>query len=279
MIPLCGCSVSYPTISDVGCAAFDTSEGACQRQFVPLHSGSIPMSMAIEFAIAKTNKYASRESGDTAELIERPGGGFSAVTVDGQGSGAGAKSLSLMLTSKAVALLKEGVRDGAVARAVHDVLFAYRQGRVSASLDIVSVDLTTKSVVITRNGDAPILVQEEGAWRSLPSAAGPIGQYHFTRPAVTHVHAHPGLVVCTVTDGVALSGTAFGREGFNVASFANRRLAGEGRAKATAEAILQEAIERDDGRPRDDMTVVALALRAHQDTTLVRTIDLYAPLP
>ena len=28
----------------------------------------------MEMAIAKTNKYASRESGDTAEIVERPGG-------------------------------------------------------------------------------------------------------------------------------------------------------------------------------------------------------------
>ena len=91
------------------------------------------MGLQITLAIAKTNKYASRESGDTAELIERPGGGFSVVTVDGQGSGGAAKTLSLLITAKAVSLLKEGVRDGAVARAVHDYLFAYRHGKVSAT--------------------------------------------------------------------------------------------------------------------------------------------------
>src|SRR3954451_11112846 len=108
------------------------------------------LDFSIDIATAKTNKYASRDSGDTVELAERPGGGLSVVIVDGQGSGLAAKTLSMQLTSKAVSLLKEGVRDGAAARAVHDSLFAFRHGQVSAALDILSVDLKTRSVLVTR---------------------------------------------------------------------------------------------------------------------------------
>ena len=35
-----------------------------------------------EVGIAKTNKYASRESGDTAELVERPEGGIAVILCD-----------------------------------------------------------------------------------------------------------------------------------------------------------------------------------------------------
>ncbi|MGH2531599.1 MAG: SpoIIE family protein phosphatase [Thermomicrobiales bacterium] len=236
------------------------------------------MELAVEFAVAKTNKYASRESGDPAELIERPGGGFSVVAVDGQGSGSGAKALSLLLTSKAVALIKEGVRDGAVARAVHDVLFAYRQGRVSASLDIVSIDLKTKSVIATRNGATPLIVREASDWRSIEPFAGPIGRYHFTRPAVTQLATEAGLVVCTITDGVATAGTRFGPDTFDVRSFAQETLGDSCDATRMAAAILQEAIRRDEDRPRDDMTVVVMGLREHDHHPHVRTVQLYAPL-
>src|SRR3712207_7046255 len=44
-----------------------------------------------------------------------------------------AKSLSLLITSKAVALLKEGVRDGAVARGVHDYLLDRKSTRLNSS--------------------------------------------------------------------------------------------------------------------------------------------------
>ncbi|MBU1878217.1 MAG: serine/threonine-protein phosphatase, partial [Chloroflexi bacterium] len=69
--------------------------------------------MEIQIAAAKTPKYAVRESGDTLEMIERPGGGISLVLADGQGSGAGAKALSHLVARKAVSLLADGVRDGA----------------------------------------------------------------------------------------------------------------------------------------------------------------------
>ena len=86
------------------------------------------------------------------------------MLVDGQGHGFPAKMLSLQLTSKAVALIKEGVRDGAVARAVHDYLHAYRGGRVSATLDLLTLDLGTNSVLVARNADVPGAVCRDGEW-------------------------------------------------------------------------------------------------------------------
>ena len=38
--------------------------------------------MEIQIAVAKVAKWASRESGDTLEMIERPGGGLSLVLDD-----------------------------------------------------------------------------------------------------------------------------------------------------------------------------------------------------
>ena len=37
--------------------------------------------MEIQIAVAKTNKYASSESGDTLETVERPNGGLSVAIV------------------------------------------------------------------------------------------------------------------------------------------------------------------------------------------------------
>jgi serine phosphatase RsbU (regulator of sigma subunit) len=237
------------------------------------------MGIVIDLSIVKTNKWSQRESGDTAEMVERPGGGFSIVAVDGQGSGAGAKSLSLLLTSKAVALLKEGVRDGAVARAVHDVLFAYRQGKVSASLDILSVDLKTKSVLATRNAETPLIVRRHEGWLAVPSAAGSIGLYHFTRPAVIHLPAEDGLAVCLFTDGIANAGNPVGGNVFDVQRFLAEQCGPDSTASEIADRVLAEAIHRDSGRPRDDMTIAALSLRGHESQTLIRRLDAVMPVP
>lgn len=237
------------------------------------------MPLAIDVAIAKTNKYASRDSGDTAEVVERPGGGLSVVVVDGQGSGAAAKTLSMMLSSKAVSLLKEGVRDGAVARAVHDSLFAFRHGKVSASFDIVSVDLRTKTVIATRNAQTPVIVCRESNVESHPTTSGPIGLYHFTRPTVSQFPVEPGLALVLYTDGIATAGDRTGSGGFDVASY----LAGESPcghcATELADRVLHEAIRRDKNRPADDLTVVAVVLRDHTEELLIRRQSVHMPLP
>lgn len=99
--------------------------------------------MEVRIGVAKVRKYATSESGDTLEVVERPNGGLSVVLADGQSSGRGAKRISNMVVRKVVSLLAEGVRDGAAARAASDYLFTERQGKVQATLNILSVDLQT----------------------------------------------------------------------------------------------------------------------------------------
>src|SRR5512144_2102019 len=114
--------------------------------------------MEIQIAVAKTNKYAVSESGDTLEVVERPNGGMSVVLADGQTSGRGAKVVSTMVVRKVISLLAEGVRDGAAARAASDYLYTERKGKVSATLNILSVDKQTSTLVITRNNPVPALI-------------------------------------------------------------------------------------------------------------------------
>ncbi len=234
--------------------------------------------LTIDLAIAKTNKHASRESGDTAELVERPGGGLSVVLADGQGSGRAAKSLSLLVTSKAVSLLKEGVRDGAAARGVHDYLFTYRHGQVSATLDILSVDLATSTILITRNSETPLIVGRSGEITCILGGAGPIGRYHLTRPVVTQIPVEPWTLLLLVTDGVLSSGHPGSPGEFDIRDYAASSLAEVWDASKAADILLREAIRRDDGRPRDDLTVVALVIRPHDEKTLIRRMSAVVPV-
>src|SRR5512133_112773 len=103
--------------------------------------------MEVQIAVSKVRKYATSNSGDTVEVVERPHGGLSVVMADGQSSGRGAKTVSNLVVRKVIALLAEGVRDGAAARAASDSLFTERNGKVSATLNILSADLQTGTLV------------------------------------------------------------------------------------------------------------------------------------
>src|SRR3972149_9185781 len=114
--------------------------------------------MEIQIAVAKVSKYASSESGDTFEVVERPNGGLSVVLADGQTSGRGAKAVSMMVVRKVISLLAEGVRDGAAARAASDALFTEKKGTAISTLNIASIDLHSNTIVLTRNNPAPTYI-------------------------------------------------------------------------------------------------------------------------
>jgi len=236
------------------------------------------MPLVIDIAVAKTNKYASRESGDTVEIVERPGGGLSVVMADGQGSGRAAKTLSMLVTAKVSALIKEGVRDGACARAANDFLFAMRNGQVSATLDILSVDLKTQTVVITRNGDTASIVLNGGRTEVTRGAERPLGLHARTRPWTAEMPIGAGLRVILASDGVINAGARGGLPVFDLARLLES-VEPDASVTTLVDLILGTSIERDGFKPRDDMSVVALTLDEHAQTALIRRMRAEVPLP
>lgn len=234
--------------------------------------------ITVDVGFAKTEKYASRESGDTVELVERPGGGFSMVMIDGQGSGKAAKTLSLLLSAKAVGLIKDGVRDGAVARATHDHLFAFRHGRVSATFDLLSVDMKTKTIVVTRNAEAPLLLMQGDESRVIPVASGPIGRYQWTRPEVMEIPLEPGVTIAMFTDGIPHSGRRGQLPGVDFGALARSTMTVERTATEVADVILAYALKRDTDRPGDDMAVVVLTIREGDVPIPIRRLSAQFPV-
>ena len=234
--------------------------------------------LTIDVALAKTHKYASRESGDTVELVERPDGGFSLIMIDGQGSGKAAKTLSLLLSAKAVGLVKDGVRDGAVARATHDFLFAFRHGQVSATLDLLSVDMQTREVVVTRNSDSPMLMRRNGQISVVPMESGPIGRTKFTKPAVQHFPAEDGVALVMFTDGITHSGLRQQLAPIAYQDLAEQVLGNGNSAQVIADTVLELARMRDNDRPGDDMAVIVLVVSTIIQPMAVRRLQASIPL-
>ena len=229
----------------------------------------------IQVAVAKVPRFGAAESGDTLEMIERPGGGISAVLVDGQGSGRGAKTLSNLIATRAITQLKDGARDGVVARAVHDYLYTYRSGQVAANLNIISVDLRTGSVLISRNNPAPFLVIDGGQVHSHNESSTPIGLHPGTKPRITEIPLRESLYVVVFSDGLWKAGQRFG-EDLDVVNFLSGWPLADG-APPLAEALLARALDADHGEPADDMSIVVLA--ALPKRSVGRTRRMWVSLP
>ncbi len=216
----------------------------------------------VQIAVAKTNKYASRESGDTVEVVERPTGGFSVVLADGQGSGPAAKTLSHMATTKAISMIKDGARDGAVAQAVHDYLYTYRGGKVSATLVILSVDLASRNLIMSRNSHCPVLVWTPGGEELtvLNAECDPIGLYPGTVPVVDTLSLQPGTFIVTYSDGLMEAGKRTERP-IDIPALVTQRIeGGDTTARRLADGLLEEALRLDLDRPLDDMTALVVSI-------------------
>jgi len=214
--------------------------------------------MEISIAVAKTNKYAVSESGDTLEIVERPNGGVSVVLADGQTSGRGAKAISSMVVRKVIGLLAEGVRDGAAARAASDYLFSERSGKVTASLNILSVDLQTQTIVITRNNPTSVFVARGESVECITSESVSIGTNRNIRPSITEFPLESCITIVMYTDGIKFAGERSGQP-LDICILLEAMLDEEDpTAQEIADKILANAIRVDNNRPNDDMSVVVL---------------------
>jgi serine phosphatase RsbU (regulator of sigma subunit) len=231
----------------------------------------------VQIGAAKVPKYASRESGDSLEIIERPHGGISAVLVDGQRSGRSAKIIANIVARKAISLLGEGVRDGAVARASHDYLRTHRSGQVSAELQIVSVDLVTRTLVLSRNSACPALLVQGGALQELATETPAIGIHANTKPEIAEWPLAAPTYLVVFTDGLkALYDQSAGRE--QVQALLRQAAMGGLAAQALADAVLELALAAADGRPRDDVSVLVVAVLDTAEPRQVRRLALQLPV-
>jgi len=235
------------------------------------------MNLQVRIGVAKVAKYASQESGDTFEIIERPQGGLSAVLVDGQRSGRSAKIISNIVARKAISLLGEGVRDGAVARAAHDYLRTHRGGQVSAELQVVSVDLRTRTIVISRNTQCPAWIIQDGQLELFDVPTQPIGIYPNTKPAILELPLQSGMYVVAYTDGLISAG---GRTDCQTAliEILQRGASKSMTAQDLANELLDHALQAEQGRPKDDMSVLVVALLPMENRSGIRRFSASFPV-
>src|SRR5690606_9220534 len=130
------------------------------------------------------------------------------------------------------------------------------------TLNIVSVDAVTQTMVISRNNEAPVIVHtpQRGLFL-LDEASHSIGTRRNTKPVITEIPIEVGPLVISFTDGLRHAGSWSGQDCFDPPA-ATRRLLQDGVSdpQTIADGLLRQAVDLDDGRPRDDISVVVVAV-------------------
>jgi serine phosphatase RsbU (regulator of sigma subunit) len=232
--------------------------------------------MEIQIAVAKINQYGSEESGDTLEVVERPNGGVSVVLADAQMSGRVAKAISSMVVRKVISLLADGVRDSAAARAASDALYTEHNGASKAYLDILSADLQTNTLVISRNNPTPIYIVRGDRIETIPGEANGIGLSRNIKPLISEIALEEGVTVVLNTDGLLKAGHHYG-QAIDICTTLDALMdEQQPNPQEIADTILQEAIALDQGRPNDDMSIVVFQVQA-RDTDQIRRMAVRLP--
>ena len=233
--------------------------------------------MEIQIAVAKTNKFSSEESGDTLEVIERPMGGVSVVLADAKSSGRDAKAISSMVVHQVIGLIAEGVRDGAAARAASDYLYTQRSGATSAYLSVLSADLQTGTIVITRNNPTPVYIARCDRIDKISGECSEIGTSRDIKPAVSEIPLEAETTVVLYTDGVENAGTQFSQKLDFPLMIENLLEDDLIPSQEIADFLLLKAIQIDHNRPSDDMSVVVLRILS-QGNDQIRRMTVRLPV-
>jgi serine phosphatase RsbU (regulator of sigma subunit) len=234
--------------------------------------------MEIQIAVAKVNKYAVSESGDTLEVIERPSGGLSVVLADGQTSGKGAKAVSMMVVRKVISLLAEGVRDGAAARAASDALFTEKQGKVISTLNIASIDLHSNTIVLTRNNPSPLYICRDENIDEHAEPSDELGTSRNVRPVITEIPIEARLMIVIFTDGISHAGKRRGTP-MNARETIRSIIEDQDPSpQQLADSLLAHAVSLDDNRPADDISVLVVKVSALEGDN-VRRMNVRLPIP
>ena len=184
----------------------------------------------------------------------------------------------MMVVRKVISLLAEGVRDGAAARAASDTLYTEKNGKVSCTLNIASIDLETNTMVLSRNNPSPIFICQGEQVDCIGVKSTPLGVNRGIRPVITEVELRPGLVVVMYTDGLTHAGKRRGHP-MDVCNAIQAMLEEqEPTPQELADALLAHAVELDEGRPADDISVVAIKVSPRDNNDQVRRMSVRLPI-
>lgn len=88
-----------------------------------------------------------------------------------------------------------------------------------------------------------------------------------------------GMTIVLFTDGIPHSGRRDRLDPIDYCAFAESHFTESMPAQAIADSLLAHVIDRDQGRPIDDMAVVAMRITDHKDDRMIRRMQAQFPMP
>jgi serine phosphatase RsbU (regulator of sigma subunit) len=132
--------------------------------------------------------------------------------------------------------------------------------------------MLSNTILISRNSPVPVFIVSEGQVDCLSAESEPIGASANAMPSIVELPIKAGLTVIAFSDGVYKAGQQTEQEIDICTTIEALIEEQEPTAQEMADFLLQQAIRRDDNRPKDDMSVVVVTV-SHQSVDQIRRMN------
>ena len=229
-----------------------------QAELLPSRLPDIPgVRVAVRYRAAGE---LNEVGGDFYDVFERRGGGWAFEIGDVSGKGAEAAAVTALArhTLRTASLQPASPRELLVT--LNEALLVQRAGSEFCTVCLACLD--DRRLTVALGGHPPALVlRADGRVEALGEAGTLLGVFADPRLHEVSASLEPGDTVLLYTDGVTEAGSGdeeIGEEGLVELLRGMRGMAPE----AIVDAVEQAAVEAQDGRPRDDIALVAFAIAA-----------------
>lgn len=202
------------------------------------------------YGISRVPKEGELLSGDSFSYFQNDQGAAVLSLSDGMGSGREAAAESRKLIELLEQFLEAGVSEETALGLINSA--SVYEKKSCSTLDICSVDLYSGSCDIRKLGAAPTFLRRDGQVEIVQSFRTPAGLFHHLDPETQSFRLGDGDTIVLVTDG-ALDVFSGQKKEEQFAALLEEQTAANPRELAAA--LMEQLMERCQGKARDDMTV------------------------
>lgn len=212
-------------------------------------------SFTVQVGVAKAKKENSIISGDTTLQTRLEDGKYLIAISDGMGSGPEARKSSKIAIKMLERLLQSGFNNDTALKLINTTISANTDEDMYATLDINILDLYKGDMKFIKNGACPTFVKRNNHVEILKSVALPTGILNNMDLIEYNYDLQDGDIVLMCSDGVIDSNKQYMNKELWVQEMLEQIETDD--AQRIADLVLNEAIDNDFGKEKDDMTVIA----------------------
>ncbi|MTV48500.1 SpoIIE family protein phosphatase [Heliobacillus mobilis] len=215
----------------------------------------------LNVAVAQTPRYGSAVAGDSTGYWDGPGGRKVVALSDGSGVGPRAARESASTLSMLEHLCRVGIFPGEALHSVNSLVALATEEESFATVDMAVIDVSTAEAEIFKLGASPSYLKRGQRVQIVQNSSLPLGILKNLEVESINLSLLPGDRLILVSDGIFDARRELNSQDWLIPLLEQLTLDD---AKELAQRILQEALQHNDGKAKDDATVVVIDLQGRR---------------